>query len=68
MHMRVMLQLLVPCVQHAEEANLRAEQSRIARHLEQGFSAGAEQELVDNLLVSSASGANSCGRVKTTWT
>ena len=38
-------------MQHAEEANLCAEVSRIARHFEKGFRTGTEQKTVEDLLV-----------------
>ena len=40
--MRVLLELLVPGVQDAEEADLRAEVVGIARDLKQCFGAGPE--------------------------
>jgi hypothetical protein len=49
--MRMMLQPLVPGVEHAEEADLRAQMSRIACDLEQRRGTGPEQEAVDHLLV-----------------
>ena len=51
MDMRVMLELLIPGVQHAEETDLGAQMSGIASHFEQGCGAGAEQQVVDGLLV-----------------
>ena len=47
-------ELLTPGMQHTEEADLGAEKSRIAGHFEKGLRAGAEQEIVDDLLVSAA--------------
>jgi hypothetical protein len=41
--MGMMLQSLVPGMEHAEEADLRAEVTRIAGDLQQGGSAGAKQ-------------------------
>ena len=38
-------------MQHAEEADLRTEVSRIASDFEKGFRTGAKQEIVDDLLV-----------------
>jgi hypothetical protein len=38
-------------VQHAEEANVCAEVSGIASDFEKGFGTGAEQEIVEDLLV-----------------
>ena len=51
MDMRVNAELLIPCVQYAEEADLCTEVSRIARDFEQSFRTGAEQEVVENFLV-----------------
>src|SRR6266481_2397099 len=58
MDMRMKPQLLIPGVQHTEEADLRAEVSRIASDFEKGFRTGAKQEVVDDLLFCKASGAN----------
>ena len=46
-----MLQTLVPGMEHAEEADLRAQMSRIARDLEQRCGTGPEQQAIDHLLV-----------------
>src|SRR5215472_92618 len=51
MEMRMDSELLTPGMQHTEEADLRAEKSRIAGHFEKGFRTSAEQEIVDDLLV-----------------
>src|SRR5271166_4777552 len=51
MDMGMKLELLIPGVQHAEETDLGAQMSGIARHFEQGCGAGAEQQVVDDLLV-----------------
>src|SRR5215472_1502260 len=51
MEMRMETELLTPSMQHTEEADLRAEKSRIAGHFEKGFRTGAEQQIVDDLLV-----------------
>ena len=51
MEMRMEPELLTPAMQHTEEADLRAEESRIAGHFEKGFRTGAEQKIVDDLLV-----------------
>jgi hypothetical protein len=48
---RVLLQLLIPTVEHAEEADFGAQMAGIARHFEQGFSTGLEQQTADELLV-----------------
>ena len=49
--MRMMLQFLVPGVEDAEETDLGAQMPRMARDFEQGLGAGAEQQIVDDLLV-----------------
>jgi hypothetical protein len=51
MNVRVVLEFLIPGVQHAEEADLGAEMARISSHLEQSFGASSEQQPVDCLLV-----------------
>ena len=51
MEMRMEPELLTPTMQHTEEADLRAEKSRIAGHFEKGLRTGAEQKIVDDLLV-----------------
>ena len=51
MDMGMMLELLIPGVQHAEETDLGAEMPGIAGDFEQSFGAGAEQKIVDDLLV-----------------
>ena len=51
MNMRMNIELLTPRVQHAEEANFRTEVSRMASDFEKGFGTGAEQEIVEDLLV-----------------
>ena len=51
MDMRMMLEILSPGVEHAEEADLRAEMFRIGGNLQQRGGAGAEQEVVDDFLV-----------------
>ena len=49
--MRVQIELLAPGMQHTEEADLGAEVFRIAGHFEKGLRTGAEQKIVDDLLV-----------------
>ena len=44
-------EFLAPGVQHAEEANLRAEVSGIASDFEKAFGTAAEQEIVEDLLI-----------------
>jgi len=68
MDMRVKAQFLVPGVENAEEADLRAEVPGIAGDFQKGFRTGAKQEIVDDLLVLRASGASGRGSVKTTCT
>ena len=51
MDMRVKAEFLIPGVQHAEEADLRAEMFGIAGDFQKGFRTGAKQEIVDGLLV-----------------
>ena len=51
MDMRMMLQFLVPGVEHAEEANLGAQMPGMASDFEQSLSAGTEQQIVEDLLV-----------------
>ena len=49
--MRVQLELLVPGVEDAEEADLCAKTFGVSRNLQQRLRAGAKQESVDDLLV-----------------
>ena len=49
--MRMMFQLLVPGMEHAEEADVGTEMLRIPSDFAQRFSAGAEQQTVDDLLI-----------------
>jgi hypothetical protein len=51
MDMRMMLQLLVPGVEDTKEANLSAQVPGMASDFQQGLGAGAEQQIVENLLV-----------------
>lgn len=51
MDMRVELNFLTPSMQHAEEANFRAEVLWIAGDFEQSFRTGAEQKAVEDLPV-----------------
>src|SRR5439155_9707994 len=51
MNMRMNFEFLAPGMQHAEEANLCAEVSRIASHFGKGFGTGAEKGIVEDLLV-----------------
>ena len=43
MHVRMMEELLIPGVEHAEKANLRTEVSRVGGNHQQCLGAGAEQ-------------------------
>ena len=49
--MRVLLKILSPGVEHAQEADLRAKMLGIGGNLQQGCGAGTEQEVVDDFLV-----------------
>src|SRR5271165_6100350 len=51
MDMGMVLQPLIPGMQHAEETDLGAQMSGVASHFEQGCGAAAEQQVVDELLV-----------------
>src|SRR5258708_8123154 len=51
MNMRMDFEFLAPGMQHAEEANSRAETFRIACHFEKSFGTGTEQEIVEDFLV-----------------
>jgi len=51
MHMRVMFELLIPGVQHAEETDIRAEMLGIASNFEECFRTGSEQQIVHELLI-----------------
>jgi hypothetical protein len=46
MDMRMVQQFLIPGVQHAEEADLGAEMSRVARYRQQCLGAGPKQQPV----------------------
>ncbi len=46
--MRMQKQVLPPCVQNAEEANLRAQAFGVGRNFEHGLSAGSEEQIVQN--------------------
>jgi hypothetical protein len=51
MDMRVKLELLVPGMQHGEEADFRAEVSRIASDFKKCFGTATEQQTIDDLFV-----------------
>src|ERR1700693_6540661 len=44
-------ELLIPGVQHGEEAEFRAEVPRVASDFENCFCTGAEQQIVDDFLI-----------------
>ena len=50
-HMGMMLQSLVPGMEHAEEADFGTEVAGITRDLEQGVGAGTKQQTVDQALI-----------------
>src|SRR3990172_6833905 len=56
MNMRMMLQFLIPSMEHAEEADVGAEMFGIASDCEERCRAGAEQKIVDDLLVAQGQG------------
>ena len=61
--MRVLLKVLTPGVEHAEEADLRAEMLGIGGNLQQGRGAGAEQQVVDDSSCSAEPASeSSCGK------
>jgi hypothetical protein len=64
---RVLVQLLVPGVQHAEEADLGSEMVGIGRDFEHCFRAGLEQEPEEDLLVLPDQRTSACGTLKTKW-
>jgi hypothetical protein len=51
MDMGMMLQFLIPTMEHAEEADFGTEMAGVAGDFEQRFSTDPEQEIVDDLLV-----------------
>ena len=51
MDMGMMLEFLVPGVQDAEETDLGAEMPGVTGYLEESFSAGSEQQVIDDLLI-----------------
>src|SRR6266850_2587138 len=51
MDMGMESKLLTPGMQHGEEANFRAEVSRIASDFEKSFRTGAEQQIIEDFLV-----------------
>src|SRR5882724_3420630 len=63
--MRMMLQSLVPGMDHAEEANLGSKVPGIAGDLEQSCSTGMKQQVIDQTLVLQCQRGLSRGRVST---
>jgi hypothetical protein len=55
--MRMMLQALVPGMEHAEEADLRAEVLGIASDLQRSCSAGMKQQVVDPTFILQGEGS-----------
>jgi hypothetical protein len=51
MDMRVKAELLIPGVQHAEEADLGAQMPGVASDIQKSFRAGTKQKIVDDLPV-----------------
>src|SRR5260370_7287953 len=51
MRVRVMLEFLIPGVEHAEEADLGAEMFGITSDLEECFGTGLQQQMVQDFLV-----------------
>src|ERR1035441_1066137 len=51
MNVGMVLQVLPPGVQDAEETDLGAQVAGVGRHLQQSLSAGAKQQVIDGLLV-----------------
>jgi hypothetical protein len=51
MDMRMVFELLIPTMQHAEEADVRTEMPRIACDLEQCLCADTEQQVVHHAFV-----------------
>ena len=61
MNMRMNFEFLAPGMQHAEEANFRAEVLRITSHFEECFRTGTEQEIVEDFLVLQNQGSQAAG-------
>ena len=51
MDMRMMFQLLIPGMENAEESDVGSEMFGIPSDFDQGFRAGAEQQIVNELLI-----------------
>jgi hypothetical protein len=65
MDMRMMLQLLIPGVEHAEEADLGAETFGIASEFEQRFRAESEEHVIDESFILQGKRGQARGSVKT---
>ena len=66
--MRMEQQVLSPCVEDGEEADLGAQMFRVGGHLQQRLRAGCEQQVVEcDAGWCSARTFSSWGTVKTTW-
>jgi len=48
---RILLQFLIPGMEHGEETDFGAEMAGIAGDFEQGLGTGAEQQVIEDLLV-----------------
>ncbi len=66
MDMRMKIKLLAPAMQDAEETDLCAEVSGVARHFEKGFRTATKEEIVEELLFCMSSGIKRVRKVKTT--
>ena len=51
MYMWMMLQLLIPGIEDAEESNLRSQMLGISRDFEQGIRAGAHEQAVNGCFI-----------------
>jgi hypothetical protein len=51
MQVRMMKQVLTPGMEDSQESNLCSQVARIASYLLQGLGTGAEQEVIEDLLV-----------------
>ena len=68
MHVRVMLKVLPPGVQHTQEADLRAQMLWVGGDLMQRLRCRPEQDVVDHHLVLERDDLRSpSGTVNTTW-
>ena len=51
MNMRMMLQVLSPCMENAQESDLGPEVTRVCRNLQERRRAGTEQQIVKNAFI-----------------